>query len=145
MKCFTMIVPRSSSRTRNIRISNTVGIVDPSYCGPDDTLKVDLTRDSKKCEFVTMMERREGESLSQAHQRFYTENPSRSAGYFVLVPSNKHWHVFEEGPDALEVYKAGERFCQILFLPYYKPELVQTRLEEFGNLSRGGLGSTGQK
>lgn len=37
---FGMIVPRSSTGKKGVMLANTLGVVDPDYCGPTDTLKL---------------------------------------------------------------------------------------------------------
>lgn len=41
---YATVHPRSSGSTRNIKIANTIGIIDPSYRGPKDTIKVRVCR-----------------------------------------------------------------------------------------------------
>ena len=37
---YGMIVPRSSTGKKGLILANTIGIIDPDYCGPQDTLKL---------------------------------------------------------------------------------------------------------
>lgn len=154
MKCFVLIVPRSSSRKRGIRISNTVGVVDPSYCGQDDHLIVDLTREPKKIEFVGKISTEEivhqGYTVDSLNACYtFRDKMGYSDESFVALSAvpdlgTEEFHIFEDPADEYLVYGAGDRFCQILFLPFYKPELLEAKLEEFGIENRGGFGSTGQ-
>lgn len=154
MKCFTLIVPRSSSRKKGIRISNTVGVIDPSYCGQDDHLIVDLTRDPKKKTYIGQLEysditpmenlpHREAASIQfKKANPSYADEDGRLHQYYCM--EDETYHFFWEPEDTHLIYRAGERFCQVLFLPYYKPELLEAKLDEFGIENRGGFGSTGQ-
>jgi dUTPase len=145
MKCFVMIVPRSSSRKRGIRISNTIGIVDPSYCGQNDTLIVDLTRDSKKSEYVGTFRHGTVALPLNIVAKLYEDDTKESSKNLTFLWDKDLclYHLYQEPEDDLLVYKAGERFCQVIFFPWYKPELVEKTLEAFGE-DRGGFGSTGQ-
>jgi len=150
MKCLVLIVPRSSSRKKGIRISNTIGVVDPSYCGQDDNLIVDLTREPKKSTFVGKVSKEDvpnNRDACQAYCTLHDFEPHLKNRMFLQSyydPDKREYHIYEEGEDDLVVYGKGERFCQILFLPYYKPSLLEAKLEEFGIENRGGFGSTGQ-
>lgn len=139
--CFTMVVPRSSSSTKNIRFSNTMGIIDPSYCGQEDTVKVDLTRDCPKSSFHGVYDTQE------TNFEAYCKSHDLDLMYASRVedPSTGLAHVYiREICENDVVYKAGERFCQILFLPFYSPTLAETPLGAFSTQNRGGYGSTGQ-
>lgn len=149
IKCFTMIVPRSSSAKKNIRIANTIGIIDPSYSGRNDTLKVMLTRDSKKTvyfETISLPEELhedpdQWEKYIQKHCDTYEDFVQ---GIDVVMESKERVHIFVEENDQPMVFEAGERFCQILFIPFYRPDLVEKTLEFFDKEDRGGFGSTGK-
>lgn len=51
-----MIVPRSSSRKTGLYISNTIGIVDPPYCGPNDTLQVNIGRRNTSFSLLSLVQ-----------------------------------------------------------------------------------------
>lgn len=94
---FLMIVPRSSSSKpgQTWHLANTVGVVDPSYCGPQDTLKVMV----------------------------------------VKAP-------YEE-PTTKPLFNKGDRFAQVLMIPYSDAPLEEV-LEPPVKEERGGFGSTGR-
>lgn len=148
MKCFELVVPRSSSRKRNVRLSNTVGVIDPSYCGPNDTLHVDITRDSKKLNFVGTFQLPDSQTnvgYSMMLKDFCDEhNVKLYRASECYDPETRTVHVYEKPEDEFVVYRRGQRFCQVLFIPYYRPDLVESKLEEFESENRGGFGSTGQ-
>ena len=156
IKCFTLVVPRSSSRKKGIRISNTVGVIDPSYRGQDDTIKVDITREPKKSNYVGKLT---GEEVSGVSDMFDTGPEMCTQAQYVFSkvsdipmkdllvvtdPEEMEYHFYQETPDETLVYRAGERFCQFLFIPYHKPDLLLAKLEEFEESNRGGFGSTGK-
>lgn len=147
MKCFVLATPRSSSCSRNIRFSNTLGVIDPSYCGQDDTIKIDMVRDPKTINYVGTFKQGDVKlpfhivaSLYEEHTKLSSRGKS-----FYWDESLVLYHVYEEPEDNLIPYKAGERFCQLLFLPWFNPELVEKSLDNFKKENRGGYGSTGQK
>ena len=145
-KCFIMIVPRSSSRKKGIRLSNTVGIVDPSYCGPNDHLIVDITRDKVEKYFICTMPLPEKDfnSASSIMTSFYYKYPEHKKSVISYTTHKRSVHFYETINQDPVVYEAGERFCQVLFLPFYKPSLVEKTLKEFEGSDRGGFGSTGK-
>lgn len=145
MKCWILISPRSSSRKRGIRISNTIGIVDPSYQGPDDHLIVDITREPKKDRFVGRIPRGTYRSPVDKAAWFAERGIEPVNVRSAILGSDDHYHLFVSEPDHYEVYGPGERFAQVLFLPWYRADLVKKHLDQWEGLNRGGLGSTGDK
>lgn len=142
--CFEMIVPRSSAYDQNIRITNTVGVIDPSYSGRDDMIKVCLERTrSPEYAFVETIPMEEGSPAKalENHDDFTTEVLTSHSGYRWEVHDGM-LHLFESIRVDPVPYEAGERFCQMLFLPFGKPELIEKHLDAFDKDSRGGFGST---
>ena len=43
-KLFLLLLPRSSAGVKGLYILNTAGVIDPSFCGPDDEIKLWLGR-----------------------------------------------------------------------------------------------------
>lgn len=149
MKCFELIVPRSSSRKKNVRLSNTLGVIDPSYCGTNDTLHVDLTRDCKKKSFVGAFKLPESVTDGASYSLFLKEFCDEQGVVYakvsdILDHKTRTVHVYEMPEDEFAIYRGGERFCQVIFIPYYKPDLLESKLEAFKEEDRGGFGSTGQ-
>lgn len=135
-KCFALIVPRSSASKKGIWFSNTVGVIDPSYCGQEDTIKVDITRGPELLHYHGQYDPRE-----KSRYHYMDGNCVRKC----QDPETGLVHVFGGNPgESPVIYRAGERFCQVLFIPYYAPELVERSLEAFSTENRGGYGSTGQ-
>ena len=139
--CFVVVVPRSSSSTKSIRFSNTIGVIDPSYCGQDDTIKIDMSREDLKHDYHGQYDT-SGETLQGYCNKHGLDLKSVVNSY---VGESRVMHVFTPPvEDGYIAYKAGERFCQILFLPFYSPTLVESPLSAFSENNRGGYGSTGQ-
>ena len=152
--CFELVVLRSSSYNQNIRISNTVGVIDPSYCGQDDTIMVSIERGPEQYEFKGKFNYLEKGYKSPRNfiARHYMDSPvlsteSRTERSFPDLKWEVHEegliHIFEKKENDPVVYEAGERFCQVLFLPFHKPNLVEKELDHFRRENRGGFGSTG--
>lgn len=199
---FTMISPRSSTAIKHgIKIQNTVGIIDPDYCGQDDTLKVALERKENVIDYIGYVEI-DGEKLKHTARNmngaklmhrclsklktsnyycynnnltinmcpryvlsardialdlFYEdiENANTSVdGYFIQATEEElksgegsitveFYNNQREAPSEPQ-FKKGERFAQLLVLPYESPELVHCQLENFSKDNRGGIGSTGK-
>lgn len=150
IRLFMLMVPRSSTgtkRAKSVRIANTVGIIDPSYQGQEDTLKVCLEREERKMDYVGTFEYKpsttHGDRKSQAHKHFgVSMSPERTK---LVHVGGEFYDVYthtEDDDDTL-VFKAGTRFAQVIFIPYARPDLVEAKLEEFGS-DRGGFGSTGE-
>lgn len=150
IRLFMLMVPRSSTgtkRAKSVRFANTVGIIDPSYQGQGDTLKVCLERESRKMDHVGTFEfepsTTNGDRKSQAHQKF---GVSMSPEYTRLVNiGGEHYDVYThtEEEDETLIFKAESRFAQVIFIPYARPDLVVSALEDFEEDGRGGFGSTG--
>jgi dUTPase len=152
IKLFMLLVPRSSTgtkRARSVRIANTVGIIDPSYQGKDDTLKVYLERGARRKTYVGTFESSPGlgTNMAQANRKFgVSMTPEDTELLKVGAPNQPIFDVFthqEKAEDTL-VVEAGSRFAQVIFIPYARPDLVEAAIEEFDELDRGGFGSTGK-
>lgn len=146
-KCWMLVTPRSNSRTRNFRISNTMGVIDPSFHGPGDHLFVDVTRGPKLSEFVGMI------NLEDLHDpekkaKWYAEHDltGNEIMQTVKCPVTDDLHFYKEMPTDFMVYPPEARFCQVIFLPYYRVDLLHETLENWAwgeDNNRGGSGSTG--
>lgn len=149
---FVLLTPRSSFGTKyakSVRICNTVGVIDPRYCGREDTMSVWLERSQPKMEFVgrLALDAPLGHKPLSA-QCFDAFGTPMDAG------STRHVKVSEEGygvydvftaveePDLL--YAAGEKMVQMLFLPAARPSLIRVTQDLLRETSRGGYGSTGK-
>lgn len=167
---FSLVVPRSSTgtkRAKEVRIANTVGVIDPSYRGQDDTLGVCLVREARKKEFIGTFtpDRAVNKSLvRQALDYFGIQNHHgvTTEGNRTTVPggpmlshrdlklvlrSDGDMDVFgyESDPDeSHKIFEKGDRFVQVVFIPFSRPQLLEKALEEFGQEGRGGFGSTGK-
>lgn len=153
-KSWVLIAPRSSWSTLNIRLSNTIGVVDPTYSGPDDHLLVDITRGPRLKSFVGIVP--DERLLEPPHfKAWFTQQPkNKEETYSVEDLNNRKLvlqkdsfggvHVFIEDEEVYELYKPGQRFVQVVFLPFEDVELLDTIAEEWGILeNRGGYGSSG--
>lgn len=145
-RCFEMVVPRSSTYNMNLRISNTVGVIDPSYCGQDDTIKVSIERGPEQYEFLESVRDEDMKARTiQGHVQEEYDLDGRDVVYqSVEFEGGREWHVFALQQDDPVVYESGERFCQVLFLPFHKPDLVEKERQAFKQDDRGGFGSTSQ-
>lgn len=149
IRLFMLMVPRSSTgtkRAKSVRIANTVGVIDPSYQGKDDTIKVCLERESRKMDYVGSFEYQpstvRSDRKSQAAHKFgVSMSPEETK---LVNVGGEHYDVYThtETEDETLIFKAGTRFAQVIFIPYARPDLVEAALEEFGD-DRGGFGSTG--
>lgn len=147
---FVLMVPRSSTGTKvakSVRFANTLGIIDSSYQGQDDTLKVVLEREDVKREYVGTLRHVQsmtyGSIISQAHKEFGVPMTSETE----CVKVDEHTYAvftFPKDKDSTLVFEASSRFAQIVFIPCVQADLVKSALEEFGE-NRGGFGSTGRK
>jgi dUTPase len=136
IRFFTMVVPRSSSYDQNIRISNTVGVIDPSYCGQDDTIKISLERGSAQYEFDHVVDLSKESVPSKVRRDTHMYKVER-------LDDRQEAHVFKRKENDPVVFEAGDRFCQMLFLPFVSPITYNEKLDFFANDGRGGFGSTG--
>jgi dUTPase len=152
IKLFMLLVPRSSTgtkRARSVRIANTVGIIDPSYQGKDDTLKVYLERGARRKTYVGTFESSPGlgTNMAQAQRKFGVAMSPDQTELISVGPNNQPiYDVFthQEKPMDTMVVEAGSRFAQVIFIPYARPDLVEATLEHFDQPSRDGFGSTGK-
>lgn len=72
IKLFMLLVPRSSTGTKvakSVRIANTVGVIDPSYQGQGDTIKVCLEREARKKEFKGSIQQESADGLREMKTR----------------------------------------------------------------------------
>lgn len=141
--CFELVVPRSSTYDKNVRISNTVGVIDPSYCGQDDTIKVSMERRPEQWKFKEALDLEPYASVDHCLEDHYGISHEREAEYRT-EKNGSEVHVFVKQKDDPVVYEAGDRFCQILFLPFSRPDLVEKEIGEFPEDGRDGFGSTGK-
>jgi len=143
-----LLSPRSSARKKGVRLSNTIGVIDPSYHGPEDHLIVDLTREPKKKRYLGKVSKEEFHDAVGMNQWLEKRDASIDSLLKALpCPKTGAWHYYVEDANDYMVFPAGAKFCQVLFLPYYRADLIETALEEWpfdedGN--RGGFGSTGE-
>lgn len=146
---FVMIVPRSSTGTKkapNVRICNTLGVIDPRYRGQSDTLKVWLEREARKKDYIGTFSPKFPQSIqplmAQAQAKWGLEHTDLE---FIEVGKDTY-DVFgypeKEAPSL--IYTEGEAFVQMLFLPVSRPFLERFEAEAFSNQGRGGFGSTGR-
>lgn len=137
---FCLVVPRSStgtSRAHGVRIANTVGIIDPSYRGQDDTIGVCLEREERKKEFVGTFPLSSGSYLP-AGRITGEEQVVKHCGKDLVDVFG-----FPETTDSALLFEEGDRFAQIVFVPFSRPDLIKTSLDQFSSEDRGGFGSTG--
>lgn len=140
---FMMIVPRSSAGTKNdLIIQNTVGIIDPSYNGNDDEIIVAIRR-RQMAKGVVLGFEKEGEKgvfrydgKRKKRKQFQSEVVNGSGWKFVYESYLEHY-----GRRDSMIYRPGERFCQLLFLPFASPNLEL--VNKLSAKNRGGFGSTG--
>ena len=150
-KCFELIVPRSNSYKRGIRISNTVGVIDPSYCGKDDTIIVSMTRDPRKIVHsrTVSLDDTKYDSIAEYCRSelnkgiVWMRDELTPRGCWPIEDEEGLFHIYELPEYTTRVYEPGARFCQALFIPFHRPDLVEKKLEEFSDENRGGYGSTG--
>lgn len=144
-KCWILLVPRSSSCKKGVRISNTVGVIDPSYCGPNDHLKVFLTRDPKNSRFLGKVSYSDWDTPNKVRLWCMESNVLHQNLITIQDDQARCYHIYEQTPDVFEVFEPGERFCQVLFLPYYRADLLEKTIKEWDLANdRGGFGSTGK-
>jgi len=144
-KCWMLLVLRSSSRKKNVRLSNIIGVIDPSYNGPTDHLCVDLSRDGKKKRYLGSVSKETVHDDEALDATLAEWGVSRSDILTtVKCEEDGEFHYYVEDEDDYLVFRPGEKFCQVIFLPFYRADLVETKLEDWHTEdSRGGLGSTG--
>lgn len=118
--CYKMI-PRSSSSKYCLTFANTIGVIDSSYRGPEDTLKVALLFNPPK-------------ALTKLGK--FNEYIGK-----LITPKDK-----QTLKGARISIKKGDRIGQLVFQPIFKPTLEYSGdLEDHPGLeSRGGFGSTGE-
>lgn len=180
---FTLIVPRSSVGIgKGVELLNTVGIVDPDYCGPDDYIYTFLRRRTPDYEFdeITVdyfdfekfahrIRRNPTDRLWEAFCEKGVDEGSASRAirdrYRLTDVQNKKVSV--QDTEVLEneikikvetvfynpieevdekVFEEGERFAQMLFIPFeqFDAEFLEDK-EQLVDESRGGFGSTGEQ
>lgn len=149
---FVLLTPRSSFGTKHakgVRIGNTLGVIDPRYCGREDTMSVWLERGEPKMEFVGRLPL----TAPLGHKPLAAQCFD-AFGTPMDASSTKHVKVSDEGYGVYDVftvveepellYAEGEKMVQMLFLPVARPELVHVAQELLRETSRGGYGSTGK-
>lgn len=149
-KLFVLVVPRSSTgtkRAKSVRMANTVGVIDPSYQGPGDTIKVCLERGDRRKDYVGRLtwtpSATNSSIISQAHKKFGVPMTPDQTELCLVGPDT--YDVFSYDQDAgTLIFHKGDRFAQLLFIPFSRPDLVEVALADLDAPSRGGLGSTGR-
>ena len=136
--CHYLVYPRSSASKVGLRIKNTVGVVDQSYCGPEDTLKLWFVRDAP----LPLIKQDWSDAANKMVDSSWVEGVPKivaktSDGKTKIIPV--HSRTLNSSP---LLFKAGERIAQIVFLQHLVPEEVSFELKE--TVSRGGFGSTGR-
>lgn len=130
------VLPRSSWTKLNLDLVGS-GLIDYSYKGPDDTLKVVITRfSSTHRKFVKSV------PLSEYNDRFNDINHDN-----IYMKDGDPYYIVEEVKtlDPL-VYRAGERFAQIVVSQHHDAFTNIIRFvdhKDWTGASRGGFGSTG--
>jgi dUTPase len=133
------IIPRSSSSKQCLSYANTIGVIDSSYRGPEDTLKVALLFNPPMSLFEQVNLSRSALPGTQAFLEMYQFGKKSSIGKLIeKIP-------FMKIPVYKIEIKKGDRIGQLVFQPMFKPELEHGgSLEDHpGTDSRGGFGSTG--
>jgi dUTPase len=180
---FSLLVPRSSCAKNGLKISNTVGIIDPDYSGQGDTIQVYLERQlpavfhlhretvninslpkakgNVRVKSDTQLTvRQEGSARNRAvnmmRNRVRAGEASVNGEYTSTVIRRDEddtdlihveflgaW-VDHKGHNADPlVYKKGERFAQMLFIPFSNVSVTKILFEQLAEEGRGGFGSTG--
>ncbi len=139
---FTLLVPRSSAGVKkDLVIKNTVGVIDPGYCGDDDEILV----------FLRRRPRAQGELVGYIPDNWTLEDHFVGLDGDVreferlshTVQGNKYIFEGARRSSGNLLYNAGERFAQILFLPYGSVDPII--VDSLADINRGGFGSTGNK
>lgn len=81
---FGMIVPRSSTGKKGVMLANTLGIVDPDYCGPEDTIKLLLRNLTDQPVYF-----KKGDRLAQVVLVPYLKLPNLQIDWFDCVQEIK--------------------------------------------------------
>ena len=152
IKLFMLLVPRSSTgtkRARSVRVANTLGIIDSSYQGQGDTVKVFLERGARRKTYVGTVTTGPGpihpdtlhnEAVSQLN---WEGSFQVTDAEFVRVHETAYdVFVHQENENDTLVLDAEQAFAQMIFIPYARPQLVEAALAEFSKKGRGGFGST---
>lgn len=159
---YYQILPRSSWSKLNLRLANTVGVIDYAYRGPNDTIKVVIERSSpvihrmkKRWDLLDWMD------ANDYDYRGYDDNwpiagnmhkivkmvPEHLRQFVVYNEEKDTWHFDEIERTRLDEvpFKAGERFCQIVVMRHENTGLNYVPYDSWGHTtSRGGFGSTGK-
>jgi dUTPase len=134
-----MIHPRGGSFKKGIQFANTTGVVEPDYCGPEDTLKLMIK--------INRVIFEDGSNLHQTLNTYYPHvkqdkiSNRKPKGTYRCDPLTSGQIMYTS-----VIIEEGERIAQLVFQPILKPELIwKGSLEEHpGGKSRGGFGSSGQ-
>lgn len=139
------IYPRSSTK---FVLFNSVGVIDPDYCGPNDTLKlriyrpdIELAANRRHILPYTRGQRgREFSHVYDAENRITHYSRNREVGEIQCVYTRASAY-----PDPL-LYKAGDRFAQLVIESHEIFEMDEVSPEDYtSETNRGGFGSTGQR
>jgi len=69
----------------------------------------------------------------------------RRTAFSITRLADEGWGYLKEFFFRKNMYEIGDRFAQIVFMPFIKPELEEVGLDSLPDKSRGGFGSTGSK
>ena len=160
---FTLACPRSSAGIKKgVYLLNTVGVIDPDYCGQEDEMYFFMGRrhaDKEVVEHFTttvpLGNIKSYEDIEYYLRSFmYDEYGRAGVNTFFeweIIESDKHHHKVRVvmmkcvGDRDFVVYEKGERFAQLLFLPYHPSSLKTIEKEQLKEDARGGFGSTGDE
>jgi dUTPase len=146
---FMLMVPRSSmgtKRAHSVRICNTLGVIDPSFRGQTDTIKLHLERDQPKLKFVgnLVLDRplKNKPLTAQAFDAFGAAMDATSKYVKVSDDGYGAYDVFTEVEEPDLIFKKDVGMVQAVFVPASRPELIPRLLKEIDAKSRGGFGTT---
>lgn len=163
----------SAGCKHDVFLLNTVGVIDPDYCGLNpETGKVDEMKFflGRRHVMPEVLERIEGtgpkscfrddpelqdrikwimthNGYEEDAQRIVDYDPKTGALELIVLSTslpNLHYGPYDLGVERGEpLYKKGDRFCQLLFLPYTPASLRVIQKHQLIEKTRGGFGSTG--
>lgn len=147
-KIYTELRLRSSTgHKHDIMLKTTTGVIDPSYCGPEDTIKASLFRLPLMDKHLGTFEKDPELADVPAAYRLNASLAYYNVYTFTGAEGKKmisFYEVQRKFPADNLVFKQGERFAQLLFVPYEAPMIKIVEKAELKPFSRGGIGSTGQ-
>ena len=147
-KIYTELRVRSSTgHKHDIMLKTTTGVIDPSYCGPEDTIKASLFRLPLMDKHLGTFVRDPDMALSPVAYRLSANVIDYNVYTFTgtdNIEMVSFYEVAKKYPANNLVFKQGERFAQLLFVPYEAPMIKVVEKAELKPFSRGGIGSTGK-